>query len=344
MDILEKLKPALIAHHVEAAETKRAAAAKLRELSEAQARANYERTLEREKSEAARTARMKDIQLMEAQRAYENMQALRQQAAQTPSDDGALEYLNLIQPAASSALTEAPAGPCAPLHPAAFHPIPLHPAHSPPAPSLYSHLPTTPTLAPPVEAKPRIKYRSENGLALREVLIPSRIIGDFLKISASNTRKNIETCGLLVGKLAHNVLTLTHLIIPKQEGTSDTCEMIDDDAVLMLQLELDVYSLGWIHTHPTQQCFLSSVDLHTQHGQQALMMEAIAIVVAPTQSPNFGVFRVTDPPGMGVLLECDRKGFHPHRSDLGPLFKDIGTSANHAQFRDNLPLEIIDLR
>ncbi len=30
-----------------------------------------------------------------------------------------------------------------------------------------------------------------------------------------------------------------------------------------------LYPLGWIHTHPTQTCFLSSVDVHTQCGYQA---------------------------------------------------------------------------
>jgi hypothetical protein len=26
----------------------------------------------------------------------------------------------------------------------------------------------------------------------------------------------------------------------------------------------DLITLGWIHTHPSQKCFLSSIDLHTQ--------------------------------------------------------------------------------
>jgi len=30
-----------------------------------------------------------------------------------------------------------------------------------------------------------------------------------------------------------------------------------------------LYPLGWIHTHPSQSCFLSSVDVHTHCGYQA---------------------------------------------------------------------------
>ena len=39
--------------------------------------------------------------------------------------------------------------------------------------------------------------------------------------------------------------------------------------------------LGWIHTHPTQSCFMSSRDLHTQVGYQVMMKESVAVVLAP---------------------------------------------------------------
>ena len=35
-----------------------------------------------------------------------------------------------------------------------------------------------------------------------------------------------------------------------------------------MQDKRSLYPLGWIHTHPTQTCFLSSVDVHTQCGYQ----------------------------------------------------------------------------
>lgn len=62
---------------------------------------------------------------------------------------------------------------------------------------------------------------------------------------------------------------------------------------------------GWIHTHPRQECFLSSVDLHTHCGFQSLLPEAIAIVCAPRDRrlPNSS-FNLTAPPtgsGLGII-------------------------------------------
>lgn len=45
--------------------------------------------------------------------------------------------------------------------------------------------------------------------------------------------------------------------------------------------------LGWIHTHPTQTCFMSSRDLHTHVGYQVMMPESIAIVCAPSKVPRY---------------------------------------------------------
>lgn len=79
---------------------------------------------------------------------------------------------------------------------------------------------------------------------------------------------------------------MTDLIIPDQTGTPNSCNMDDDDvgALFTFVQERDLYVLGWIHTHPSQTCFMSSVDVHTQFSYQALMPEAISIVVSPSPS------------------------------------------------------------
>ncbi len=41
-----------------------------------------------------------------------------------------------------------------------------------------------------------------------------------------------------------------------------------------------------IHTHPTQSCFMSSMDLHTHVAYQQMLPEAIAIVCAPKGDPS----------------------------------------------------------
>lgn len=91
------------------------------------------------------------------------------------------------------------------------------------------------------------KYFSENGEALRPVHVPQCLISKFLQLAAQNTNNNLETCGVLAGKLHHNEFTITSLIIPKQVATSDTCAMINEEEIITAQDSLDVMSLGWIH-------------------------------------------------------------------------------------------------
>lgn len=97
----------------------------------------------------------------------------------------------------------------------------------------------------PAPSKP--KYFSENGEALRPVHVPECLITKFLQLAAQNTSNNLETCGVLAGKLNHNEFTITCLIIPKQVATSDTCAMINEEEIITAQDSLDVMSLGWIH-------------------------------------------------------------------------------------------------
>jgi STAM-binding protein len=45
------------------------------------------------------------------------------------------------------------------------------------------------------------KAATEAGVPLRTVYVPSYLHENFLKIAESNTRKNLETCGILCAKL-----------------------------------------------------------------------------------------------------------------------------------------------
>ncbi|TEB14211.1 hypothetical protein FA13DRAFT_1721617 [Coprinellus micaceus] len=56
--------------------------------------------------------------------------------------------------------------------------------------------------------------------------------------------------------------------------------------------------------------------------------------------PNFGIFRLTDPPGLDVILTCAEKdAFHPH-PDL-PIYTDADKGHVHMKSGS---LEIVDLR
>lgn len=123
----------------------------------------------------------------------------------------------------------------------------------------------------------------ENGALLRTVFLPPSLRISFLSLALPNTRANLETCGILCGTLISNALFISKLVIPDQESTSDTCETINEDKLFEYVDGEDLMVLGWIHTHPTQTCFMSSRDLHTHAGYQAMMPESIAIVCAPSK-------------------------------------------------------------
>ncbi|KAL0058983.1 hypothetical protein AAF712_014320 [Marasmius tenuissimus] len=182
---------------------------------------------------------------------------------------------------------------------------------------------------------------SNNGLpALKTVILPRDSLSRFLIIASVNTSRNKETCGLLLGREVRGKFVVSTLLIPKQHSTSDTCTMDEEELVMQFTEERGLITLGWIHTHPTQSCFMSSVDLHTHCAFQIMLPESFAVVCAPKSNPNFGIFRLTDPPGLGLISSCKAKeAFHPHPDQ--PIYTDA--DKGHVQMKD-VALEIVDLR
>ncbi|KAF7643895.1 hypothetical protein LDENG_00231470 [Lucifuga dentata] len=172
--------------------------------------------------------------------------------------------------------------------------------------------------------------------ALRQLAVPAELCRSFLRLAEANTSRAVETCGILCGKLTRNAFTVTHVIVPKQSGGPDSCDTENEEELFLIQDQYDLITLGWIHTHPTQTAFLSSVDLHTHCSYQMMLPEAIAIVCSPKFS-EIGYFRLTDR-GMGEISGCKLKGFHPHSKDP-PLF----THAGHVSITDDT-VSMLDLR
>ena len=106
--------------------------------------------------------------------------------------------------------------------------------------------------------------------ALRDVYISPAVMESFLHYAKANTRRGIESCGILAGNLSSDSssFTVSTLIIPKQKGEPNVVEMLNEEEVFDYQFERGLMPLGWVHTHPTQSCFLSSIDVHTQCGYQ----------------------------------------------------------------------------
>lgn len=141
---------------------------------------------------------------------------------------------------------------------------------------------------PPSEVKPpaftfKPSAYLENGTPLRTIFLPPDLRHHFLLLALPNTKDNLETCGILCGTLISNALFISKLVIPDQESTSDTCETVNESELFDYVDGEDLMVLGWIHTHPTQTCFMSSRDSHTHAGYQIMLPESIAIVCAPSK-------------------------------------------------------------
>lgn len=228
--------------------------------------------------------------------------------------------------------------------------LPTHasPPPRPPRPEVYSASAgsLSPSQGPMAHAKYTFKPTAftEAGAPLRTVLLPPELRTSFLNLAHPNTSRNLETCGILSGTLISNALFISHLIIPDQVSSSETCDTTE-------QGELDLFAycdsqnllvMGWIHTHPSQSCFLSSRDLHTSSGYQVMLPEAIAIVCSPRHNPDWGIFRLTDPPGLPHVLECTKPGvFHVH--DEERLYTDA-LRPGHVVEGPGLQFEVVDLR
>ncbi|KAH6699724.1 hypothetical protein BKA61DRAFT_213804 [Leptodontidium sp. MPI-SDFR-AT-0119] len=66
--------------------------------------------------------------------------------------------------------------------------------------------------------------------------------------------------------LISNALFIQRVVVSEQKSTRDTCETVNENSLFESCSKEDLLLLGGIYTHPTQSCFMSSVDLHTQFG------------------------------------------------------------------------------
>lgn len=249
------------------------------------------------------------------------------------------QYQSHYSTPTSQAISVLPALPPKPQLSSVLTPIRPNTNTPPPLPSKLSLEPSQ--KAEQSVHKFKSKCTTEGGAPLRTVFLPEGLRSKFLEVALPNTKKNLETCGMLCGKLQHNAFFITRLVIPHQESTSDTCNTTHEEMLFNYLDENDLFILGWIHTHPTQSCFLSSVDIHTQNSYQIMLPEAIAVVCAPKHEPAWGVFRLTDPHGIDIVKACPRTGFHPHTE---PDLYRSAHSPGHILLRNDIPFSVEDLR
>ncbi len=161
------------------------------------------------------------------------------------------------------------------------------------------------------------------------------------------------------------------MIVPKQHGTPNTVQTLHEEELIMVQEKHNLITLGWIHTHPSQSCFLSSVDMHCQLSYQIMMPNAIAIVYAPRHTTKafsltkkgvdalavcfcfvynlcnttlfslclFFLLFCVRLSAFQIVQKCSCQGFHRHEG-----VKGIYEEAKHARFSKKHRVTFIDLR
>ena len=177
--------------------------------------------------------------------------------------------------------------------------------------------------------------------SLKQLIVPATLMAKFESLAEPNTTIDTETCGFLSGKFDGNNYKITHMIIPKQWGTANSCGTTHEEEMLDYMERNELITLGSIHTHPSQKVFLSAIDLHTQFSLQVMLPEAISIVVSPRHSPGSGIFSLTPNHGMNMIKNCSDTGFHPHPNPTGlPIY----AKASHVMISDCDDITIKDFR
>lgn len=46
---------------------------------------------------------------------------------------------------------------------------------------------------------------------------------------------------------SHNNLIISHVIVPKQNGTADSCTTMNEEDIFDVQDQQNLITLGWIH-------------------------------------------------------------------------------------------------
>ena len=157
----------------------------------------------------------------------------------------------------------------------------------------------------------------------------------FLLEAQENLSKNIEFLGFLLGVSdeATGEKRVTDLLIPKQSCTTTYCEMEEsDDQLSQLHSYIEdrnVIFLGWIHTHPLFDNFLSSVDMHTQYQRQQMTPGNIAMVYSGI-TKDYKAYILTDL-GLSVIGNCTK---NPPMSDLGVQI-DVLKPHQHTSYVDS---------
>ena len=106
---------------------------------------------------------------------------------------------------------------------------------------------------------------------------------------------NIEVMGLMQGKISGDTFVVTDAFRLPVEGTETRVNAADDANEYMVgylegcrQAGKMENAVGWYHSHPGYGCWLSGIDVSTQHTQQMFQDPFLAVVIDPDRTISAG--------------------------------------------------------
>eukprot|EP01084_Bolivina_argentea_P308861 534170_1 len=187
--------------------------------------------------------------------------------------------------------------------------------------------------------------------ATANISIPQNVINDFqTQFAFDDLQSNIETAALLFAPKIpkNNVYTVSHVVIPKQSGDANSCVISNEEEINYSVDCNNMVCVGWVHTHPRQNNFLSSVDLHQTHFYgctASTNIPFLAIVISPTDEnmKYTGVYSLTNI-GKSALAGCGRTGHHTHIANQVDMSLQFYETAPNCSLINSTKAIFCDLR
>lgn len=119
---------------------------------------------------------------------------------------------------------------------------------------------------------------------------------------------SIEVMGMLIGTIMNDQFVIFDVFELPVEGTETRVNAQTESYEYMVQyvdemLPVNQNIVGWYHSHPGYDCWLSSIDMHTQQLNQNFQDPYVAIVIDPHKSTKerklcIGAFRTIQEPSL----------------------------------------------
>ena len=150
------------------------------------------------------------------------------------------------------------------------------------------------------------------------IYVPADLTSRFLQKIQDDLSESKETFGILLGQKHESGYKITDVYIPDQIQDANSCkpanhDSFDADLIEWRESHDNKFVVGWIHTHPVQNCCLTSIDQHQAYAWQCGVESAVSIVYSLLTSA-IQYYQITKK-GMNFLKKCQAKSkysFHNH--------------------------------